>query len=301
MHWIWRRKFHRHLVPTFLISNLAFTDLLTGFYLIIIAIADLIYYHNYAQYSEIWLRHPFCVFACFLSSVSSLMSVLMMFVITIDRYICVVYPISGKRLTIKSASTIVGMFWIVSISYVAFPLMFGFGKAADDRIYEYSSVCLPMNIHNSFFRLWILTSIAITVVIWIIVSVLYVAMFISIQRTRMAVVKSRRVRDDDRRIAVRMLIILLANLACWMPFYVVMVRSMLDSEVQIYTLPFIAVFALPVNSSINPYLYTFSGGATMTRSKKEMKKSSKDYSTGSSKRIPSFPTFSNILKEFSPI
>ncbi|EDV29447.1 uncharacterized protein TRIADDRAFT_51796 [Trichoplax adhaerens] len=301
MHWIWRRKFHRHLVPTFLISNLAFTDLLTGFYLIIIAVADQIYHHNYAQYSEFWLRHPFCVFACFLTCVSSIMSVLMMFVITIDRYICVVYPLSGKRLTIKSASAIVTFFWLVSISYVAFPLMFGFGKSADDRIYQYSSVCLPMNIHNSFFRIWILTSIAITVLIWIIVSILYLAMFISIQRTRMAVENCRNIREDDKRIAGRMLIILLANLACWMPFYIVMVRSMLDSEVQIYTLPFIAVFVLPLNSSINPYLYTFSGSTSMTRSQRTNKKLSKDYSTASSKRLPSLPTFSTIFKELSPL
>ena len=60
--------------------------------------------------------------------------------------------------------------------------------------------------------------------------------------------------------ARRMVFIVVTDFLCWMPVIILSLLSLLgefhDPEKQAYV--WIAVFVLPVNSSINPILYTFS-------------------------------------------
>ena len=64
----------------------------------------------------------------------------------------------------------------------------------------------------------------------------------------------------ESQMARRMFFIILTDFLCWMPVILIGLLSVLgkfhDPEKQAYI--WIAVFVLPVNSSINPILYTFS-------------------------------------------
>ena len=64
----------------------------------------------------------------------------------------------------------------------------------------------------------------------------------------------------ESKMAKRMMLIVLTDFLCWMPIIVIGLLSLLgkfhDPEKQAYV--WIAVFVLPVNSALNPILYTFS-------------------------------------------
>ncbi|CAB3984347.1 MAM and LDL-receptor class A domain-containing 1-like, partial [Paramuricea clavata] len=66
--------------------------------------------------------------------------------------------------------------------------------------------------------------------------------------------------DMDSAIAKRMMFIILTDFLCWFPVIIISVLALTgnlyDPSKQVYA--WIAVFVLPVNSSINPLLYTFS-------------------------------------------
>ena len=61
-------------------------------------------------------------------------------------------------------------------------------------------------------------------------------------------------------LARRVFFIILTDLCCWMPVIIIGILTLLgkfnDPSKQAYV--WIAIFVLPVNSSINPILYTFS-------------------------------------------
>ena len=75
---------------------------------------------------------------------------------------------------------------------------------------------------------------------------------------------AKRVRSTnmkrESKMAKRVMLIVLTDFLCWMPIIVIGLLSLLgkfhDPEKQAYV--WIAVFVLPVNSALNPILYTFS-------------------------------------------
>ena len=68
-----------------------------GIYLIIIAINDIKYREVYIMYEYHWRHSWQCSFAGFLSTFSCESSVLIVTVITMDRYFSIVYPLMVRR------------------------------------------------------------------------------------------------------------------------------------------------------------------------------------------------------------
>ncbi|EDV21176.1 uncharacterized protein TRIADDRAFT_60497 [Trichoplax adhaerens] len=53
-----------------------------------------------------------------------------------------------------------------------------------------------------------------------------------------------------------MITIAITDLICWLPLYVVLLRAGFGLGLDTHSLPFIAILSLPLNSCINPILYT---------------------------------------------
>ena len=83
-------------------------------------------------------------------------------------------------------------------------------------------------------------------------------MYRTIVKAGSAVRSTRANRDST--IAKRMMFIILTDFFCWFPVIVISILALTgnlyDPSKQVYA--WIAVFVLPINSSINPLLYTFS-------------------------------------------
>ena len=66
--------------------------------------------------------------------------------------------------------------------------------------------------------------------------------------------------NQNSTIAKRMTFIILTDFACWFPVIIISILALTgnlyDPTKRVYA--WIAVFVLPINSSINPLLYTFS-------------------------------------------
>jgi hypothetical protein len=88
--------------------------------------------------------------------------------------------------------------------------------------------------------------------------VAYVLMYRTVVNAANAV-RSTRVNQDSA-IAKRMMFIILTDFLCWFPVIIISIlaltENLYDPSKQVYA--WIAVFVLPINSSINPLLYTFS-------------------------------------------
>ncbi|EDV19353.1 uncharacterized protein TRIADDRAFT_62166 [Trichoplax adhaerens] len=249
-------KTKKNPVPIFLIANLAISDFIVANYLLIIAIGDRFYSHyNFAVESEHWLRSIPCLLACFICCAASLMSVFMMLIISIDRYVCIVYPFSERKLTVKSAFLLVACCWLFSIIFVGIPVMYSVGADGDNRLHGYSSICMASNVSNPYFKWWITAFTLITIICWIITCILYGKMLSSIRQSSRNVRKSKSI-SKDKRIAIRLFLILVTDLISWIPYYIVFMHVLSTSHsVDMIALQFTIIFALPINSAVNPCLY----------------------------------------------
>ena len=237
-----------------LIINLSTADLIVGFYLIAIAVANAYFAGTFNVNHEIWLRSGVCLTSSFLISLSTLMSTFILFLITLDRYLYLVYPFDDIRLSYSGLIIALLSFWIVSIVFTGLPIIYSFNQPSYNRLYENNAACLPSNIKNLYMLAWLLVYCGITLTIWIVISIMYLVIIITITKSRKAT--NRQITKFEKIVMAKMITIVATDLICWLPFYVVLINGLVHLEVDTHTLPFIAVLSLPLNSCINPILYT---------------------------------------------
>lgn len=257
---IFKIKKNSEPVPMLFITSLATSDLIMSIYMLVIGIADLIYRNDYANNAESWLRNSACTFACFLCCIASLMSVLMMLLISIDRYIYIAFPYSAYRVSPLHAKMLICIAWLFCIIFIGIPVAYSTNADGDSRLYAYTSICMASNFRNYFFRIWIIAYIFITLLCWFITSVLYVHMFIAIRQTAQAA--STSPQENEKKIALRLSAIVITDLISWLPYYFYTIQVLIRPTASgILVLQFAIMLALPINSAINPYLYTLTSPA----------------------------------------
>ena len=274
-----------------LITNLSVSDTLTGIYLFILLSVDIYYKEFFPSHSESWRHSVLCQFAGTLSLLSCEASVFLITLISIDRYMSVRLHLSSARLSNKSAKKAIVILWstaaLISFTSLLIPLI-------SPRFYEVSEICvgLPIsrvNIYNKseisfnlnttsiegdlntgravevelvgsnpsmFFSIAVFT--VLNLICFLIVAFCYALIFITAkQASRVGGLRTNK--DREIRRALKMAAIVISDFCCWM--VVVVLSILVQSNVvtlnpQVYA--WIATFIMPINSCMNPFLYTFS-------------------------------------------
>ena len=262
---IWRiidREENR--VQSFLLTNLAVADLLMGVYLLTIAIMDVRWRGVYFRHDINWRSGLGCQIVGVLSMLSSEVSVLILTIITMDRLLCIVFPFKFKRVTIKTASFVCLVVWIFGVVISVIPIA-GFDYFYDHSghfgFYGRSAVCLPLQLSEGRPVGWeysVAFFVGLNFVSFMFILVAYIAMFWTVKRSSRAVRSTNL--NKESAMAKRLVFIVMTDFCCWMPIIIISILSLTgnfeDPEKIAYV--WIAVFVLPLNSSLNPILYTFS-------------------------------------------
>lgn len=316
---------------SFLVTNLAASDCIMGLYMLVLASADLYYGNEYFIYSEQWRTSAVCKLASFLSLLSSEASIFFITLITVDRFMCVVFPFSTiqlKDMSVKVSATII---WAFSVALAVVPTVFA---GPDSDFYDLSDVCIglplitrptsykiesggiggggdsdrnfDLPVPNEFQPAWyfsIAIFLGINLVCLVFIAVLYTAIFVSV-KAQHEKVKAKSNHDENLKMAIRMAAIVGTDLICWLPVIIMGILSQTGAAViplQMYT--WSVVFIIPINSSLNPYLYTIASVVSDYRSKRASEENSSSVismdQTSTSKIIPKVKRMDTIAPEES--
>ena len=278
------------------IGNLAVSDFIMGVYMIILAGADLYYGEQYFVYSDEWRSGVVCKFAGFLALLSSEASVFFITLISIDRFLCVTMPFSQIRLGPLSCKIAAGVVWIVTLLIALIPTLYA---DPDSDIYDLSDVCigLPLITRPAAFQIeqgdignpvssqsfslpvvqeskpaWyfsIVLFLGVNSACFLTICVCYTIMFFKVQSSRKNIQRTQK-GDEDIKMALKMAVIVATDFLCWMPVIIMGILSQTGLVViplQMYT--WSVVFIIPINSSLNPYLYTISHLSSKTQTTKK--------------------------------
>ena len=262
---IWRVAFSEdNKVHSCLLINLAVSDFLMGVYLLIIAIKDAQWQGEYFKKDFEWRNGLLCQFTGALSMLSSEVSVLMLTAITADRFISIVYAMKFGKLSYKNAVRICTATWTFGLIISLLPITgmtYFYDNQREMGFFGRSSVCLPLQLSSSRPAGWeysVSFYIGVNFVAFLFIFIAYVLMYWTVKKSSTAA-RSRNTKKEAA-MARKLLFIVLTDFVCWMPVILIGVLSLMgkfhDPQGLVYV--WIAVFVLPVNSSINPILYTFS-------------------------------------------
>ncbi|XP_069139596.1 G-protein coupled receptor GRL101-like [Argopecten irradians] len=239
------------------VINLSMSDFLMGVYMLIIASVDAHYSGRYVSYDKSWRESALCATAGILSMISSEMSTFIILLITIDRFIAIVFPLSTRKLTWRRAGVVVSIVWLLTIGIAITPQVF-IQAYFKGEFYSRSGVCLalPLTGESSPGDEY---AAAIFIGLNSLVFLLIVMAQVYIYRTMkgsgsLAATQNRRI---EMELAKSLFLVVATDFCCWFPIGVIGLWAQTGGSISPDVYAWVMVLVLPINSAINPFLYTY--------------------------------------------
>ena len=298
---MWRKKNTKKTkFQDMLLGNLALSDFLMGGYMIILGSADIYFNDKFPLEAETWRSGVICRIAGAISIISSEASVFFVTLISIDRYIGIKYPMSARKLGKKLTLAIIFTTWIVSVALGIVPSVLAAGEK-NFKFYDNSHVCigLPLALTESYtttttrekldfegaYIFWegysteyegLITGmffssalfLGLNCVCYLVILICYIFIVSSVQKSSKQ--SGRTVEMTEQiKLTSKVTAIVGTDFLCWFPIIILGILV----QTRVLTLPpavyaWAVTFVLPINSGINPYLYTISDVISSYRKEK---------------------------------
>ncbi|PNI60443.1 RXFP2 isoform 1 [Pan troglodytes] len=239
------------------IKILCCADCLMGVYLFFVGFFDIKYRGQYQKYALLWMESVQCRLMGFLAMLSTEVSVLLLTYLTLEKFLVIVFPFSNIRPGKRQASVILICIWMVGFLIAVIPF---WNKDYFGNFYGKNGVCFPLyydqteDIGSKGYSLGIFLGVNLLAFLIIVFS--YITMFCSIQKTTLQTTEVRNCFGREVAVANRFFFIVFSDAICWIPVFVVKILSLFRVEIPDTMTSWIVIFFLPVNSALNPILYT---------------------------------------------
>nr|ARK36625.1 relaxin-receptor 1 [Sagmariasus verreauxi] len=235
------------------IRNLAVADLLTGFYLAVVAVKDMQFRSEYHKHAYYWMTSWQCTVTGVLAMTSAEVSVMILSFMSVERWLCITWPLRAPKLSLGGAKVSLTCIWVVGIVLSTAPVYYYKGK---QRFYGSNGLCFPLHLDDPwvpgwFYSAFIFVGLNQLGVVLILMS--YTGMFYNIRRTR----ANTPLSLGDREFAMRFFFIVFTDCLCWTPIIILRILALAGIEIMPELYAYVVVVVLPINSALNPFLYTF--------------------------------------------
>ncbi|XP_015419776.1 PREDICTED: relaxin receptor 1 isoform X2 [Myotis davidii] len=239
------------------IVSLCCADCLMGIYLFVIGAFDLKFRGEYNKHAQLWIESFHCQLVGSLAILSTEVSVLLLTFLTVEKYICIVYPFQFLRPRKCRTITMLILIWIIGVIVAFVPLS---NKEFFKNYYGSNGVCFPLHSEDTESigaRIYSVTIfLGINLVAFIIVVFSYGSMFYSVHQSAISATEIRNQVKKEMTLAKRFFFIVFTDALCWIPIFVLKFLSLLQVEIPGTITSWVVIFILPINSALNPILYT---------------------------------------------
>ncbi|XP_078400978.1 relaxin receptor 1-like [Cetorhinus maximus] len=288
------------------IKILCCADCLMGVYLFFVGIFDVKYRGEYNRHAQLWMDSIQCRMIGFLAMLSTEVSVLLLTYLSLEKYIVIVFPFSnikpGKHQTLITHVTI----WLVGFTIAIIPL---WNEDTFGNYYGRNGVCFPLHADQvekdaaKGYSIGIF--LGLNLIAFIIIVFSYSSMFYSMHKTGIQTPEMKRHIRSEVAVAYRFFFIVLSDALCWIPIFLLKVLSLIQVEIPGTITSWVVIFILPINSALNPILYTLTTSFFREKMKqflcKHQKNNGKNMWTESSSRLSTSSIKLGFLKRISAV
>ncbi|KAI8767739.1 G-protein coupled receptor GRL101 [Biomphalaria glabrata] len=240
------------------VTCLGVSDLLMGIYLVIIASVDVVYRNIYIIYESSWKQSTLCQIAGTLATLSSETSTFFILLITLERFLTIRFPFGEHKISKLGKYILISFAWCLGFLLSVIPTMY-----EENSLYSTNGMCLGFPLRKSNGIAWIY-SVTIFLFfnsfLFVVIAIGQFLIFMTISqhssKFKTECQTSAR-RADNITVALKLSVVVLSNFICWFPVCVMGIRTVVsDYEVTSETYSWIIALVLPINSALNPILYT---------------------------------------------
>ncbi|XP_022666442.1 relaxin receptor 1-like isoform X3 [Varroa destructor] len=249
-------------VLSLFIKNLSIADFLMGVYLLIVGTLDVAFRDEYNRHARQWMTSWRCTAVGLLAMMSCEVSVLILSLITIERYRCIKTNVRVVTLTV--ARWCVAGVWATGLLLALYPVL----HWPQPSFYSSNGLCFPLHIDDPFTLGWqysALVFLGINLAAMLLISLLYAWMFVIIRGDRQHARPVTLKRREDSVLAFRFFLIVLTDCLCWIPIIAIKLAALCKVKISPDVYAWVVVFILPINSALNPVIYTLAAPTELRR------------------------------------
>ena len=236
---------------------LSMVDWLYGVYLLIISSADWYYRGYYAGAAINWKQSFVCHTSSFISLVFFISSPVTLFVMSLARFCVIQWPMTSK-FKCEMFNTKITFSFVLSILTTCFIITVTFIIAFDNQIP--SRICLLLHDKGqqsefiSFISLLVIFIQIICLLSNITLTVSFI--FALMGNNTYTMPDSFKKEKKYKKIVTHLLIVIVNNMCCWIPSTVVFILPLVGYQLSSIFLMWIIITVIPINSVINPILFS---------------------------------------------
>ncbi|ELT92988.1 hypothetical protein CAPTEDRAFT_73675, partial [Capitella teleta] len=244
------------------IKNLAVADFLMGVYLLAVACKDSELRAVFNQFALSWMQSGACAVLGVVAVASSEVSIFILTYLSLERYVMLVHPYKNCHVSLPAAALSMACLWLGGLLLAVLPLL---GLAPS--FYASNAVCFPLHLHHVYADGWQYSTamfVCLNGACLVVICFCYVSIFRSIQQTRRETADC--VHGAARTsFAQRFFLIVLTDAMCWAPIMLMKLLALANITISDSAYAWLAVLVLPINSTLNPLLYSLSTQAFKKR------------------------------------
>ena len=243
-------------VVHFFYFNLAVADFLMGIYLLTIAVQDLRTLGNFSMFDIAWRTEGGCDFAGFCAITSTMVSVYVLLVITVERLYTFSRALQKSHTSKTIAIILMAVGWGFGILMGILPVI-----TKDVNDYTRTAICLPFDVSSKLALSYILFLLLFTGVVFTAIAICYIIIFYQVfyrQKATISSVSDKKRWKIELKVALRMGTLVLTNFICWFPIALLGISAAVGNSLvnNINFAKWVMVFIFPINACLNPILYS---------------------------------------------
>ncbi|XP_070183695.1 G-protein coupled receptor GRL101-like [Littorina saxatilis] len=238
------------------VLNLCVSDLLMGVYLVMIGVADLVYQGTYLWEEGNWRKSPVCQMAGFLSLLSNEVSALIICLITLDRFLAIRFPFSRFHFSPASSRWACLVMWTLGVVLAATPLL---PVTSHWAFYSQTGICIPLPVSRRSFpgQHYVFSVIIVfNFFVFLLIAAGQASVYAAMTTNAFVTADASSRKAQDLVVARRLLVIVVTDFLCWFPIGLLGLLATggvpIPGEVNVA----MVILVLPLNSALNPFLYT---------------------------------------------
>ena len=237
------------------VTNLSMADLLMGVYIAVIGVADELFRGKYLFVDLKWTHSMACKVAGFLSLLSCEVSALVIWLITLDRFVVLHFPFSSAHFQRTSAAAVCLMMWTIGMLLASVPLL---PATSHWEFFSQTGICIPLPVTRADFKgktYSIGVLIVLNFVLFLLIAMGQACIYWSVQKNALRSDSTNTSRDLT--IARRLISVAVTDFLCWFPIGLCGLLALAEIPIPGEVNVALAIFVLPLNSALNPFMYTF--------------------------------------------
>ena len=238
------------------LTHLSLSDFVMGVYLAVIGVADSVYKDKYVLEDTAWRQGVVCGMSGALWFLASEVSALIVCLITLDRVLVLLFPLSRLHFRVPSAHLACGIVWLTCLLLSFVPQV---SHTAISDVYRSSGLCVPLLASSSAADIDVNVLHVINILnflLFLIVVAGQIRVYVFRQSNSLSFFKSMSTWNDIN-IARRLSDITWIKVLCWFPVHLLAFLAYSGVAVAGPALvkEGLHFMLVPLSSALNPYLY----------------------------------------------